>query len=201
MRRSGRPGQSGCMYKFPLLAVVLTALLAVAVSPAAAHTRSTTVKLPAEFALPNDAVLGPDGAMWVTDSSLGRIWRIGSKQKKIRSYELGQQPTGITTGHGSMWVADAGGDAIHRVETDGSSVRYPLADGSFPTSIVKGPDGALWFTEAHGDAIGRLALDGTVTEYALTSAEAFAGYIEVGPYGAMWFSGSSCYAGARCVRS
>ena len=85
------------MYKLPLLAVVLTAFLAVAVSPAAAHPRTTTVKLPAEFALPNDAILGPDGAMWVTDSSLGRIWRIG-KHKKARSYELGQQPTGITTG-------------------------------------------------------------------------------------------------------
>ena len=45
-----------------------------------------------------------------------------------------------------MWVADASGDAIHRVEADGSSVRYPLAAGTFPISLVKGPDGAIWYT-------------------------------------------------------
>ena len=98
--------------------MILTAL--VAVSPAAAHPRVDTLEFPAEFALPNDVVTGPDGAVWATDSSLGRIWRVG-KHNKVRSYELGQQPAGITNAHGSMWVADAGGDAIHRVETDGSS--------------------------------------------------------------------------------
>ena len=152
------------MYKLPLVAVVLAALLAVAVSPAAAHPRSTTLELPAEFAGPHPVVAGPDGATWVTDSSLGRIWRIG-KHNGIRHYELGRQPGAIVTAYGSMWVADSSGDAIHRVETDGSSVRYPLAAGTFPISLVKGPDGAIWYTAGRSNAIGRLALDGTVTEH------------------------------------
>jgi virginiamycin B lyase len=173
----------------PRLAAVLAMVLVAgaAATTANASPRLTTYKLPAEFALPNDMTIGPDGATWVTDSSLGRIWRIGDNGK-IRSYELGQQPAGITSAHGSMWVADASGDAIHRVETDGSSVRYPLDAGSFPTDIVAGPDGALWFTEARGDEIGRITVDGTITEHPLPTKKAFAGDITVGPDGAVYFS-------------
>ncbi len=169
-----------------LIALAIVAALA-AVSPASATPRATPYPLPADFALPNQPVTGPDGAVWVTDSSLGRIWRIAPRTGKIRSYDLGQQPTGITVAYGSMWVADAGGDAIHRVETDGSSTRIALRNGAFPTGIVKGPDGALWFTETHGDAIGRLALDGTITEYPLAPG-VFAGEIVSGPDGALYFS-------------
>jgi virginiamycin B lyase len=163
------------------------ALLLVGATAATASPRLTTYKLPAEFALPNDMTVGPDGATWVTDSSLGRIWRI-APSGKIRSYDLGQQPGAIAVANGSMWVADAGGDAIHRVETDGSSVRYPLDAGSFPISITAGPDGALWFTEGRGDEIGRITLDGEITEYPLPSAGAFAGDITAGPDGALYFS-------------
>ena len=181
------------MNKLPLLRItaVLTATviacLAAVSSAAVASPRVTEYKLPAEFALPNDLTTGPDGAVWATDSSLGRIWRIPAKGK-IRSYELGQQPGAIVTAHGSMWVADAGGDAIHRVETDGSSKRYPLEPGAFPIDITAGPDGALWFTEGRGDAIGRLALDGDIDRYPLPTTGAFAGDITTGPDGALYFS-------------
>jgi virginiamycin B lyase len=177
------------MYKLPLLrtAVVLVLALAAIASPATAAPKITEYELPAEFALPNDLTTGPDGAMWVTDSSLGRIWRITTKGK-IRSYDLGQMPGSITTAHGAMWVADSGGDAIHRVTTDGRSTRYALPTGSFPTSIVAGPDGALWFTENRADQIGRLALDGTITHYPIPTKGGFPGDMAVGSDGALYFS-------------
>ena len=181
------------MYKLPLLktftalALALAACFAAVSSAAVASPRVTEYKLPAEFALPNDLTTGPDGAVWVTDSSLGRIWRIPAKGR-IRSYELGQMPGAIVTAHGSMWVADSGGDAIHRVEANGSSTRYPLETGAFPIDITAGPDGALWFTEGRGDAIGRLALDGTIDRYPLPTTGAFAGDITTGPDGALYFS-------------
>ena len=121
----------------PRVAAVLAMVLVAGLSATAANAsqRLTTYTLPAEFALANDMTIGPDGATWVTDSSLGRIWRIAANGK-IKSYELGQMPGAITVADGSMWVADSGGDAIHRVETDGSSVRYPLDTESFPVSIT-----------------------------------------------------------------
>jgi virginiamycin B lyase len=178
------------MRKLSLLPIIAAlALLLVGATAASASQRLTTYTLPAEFALPNDMTVGPDGATWVTDSSLGRIWRI-APNGKIRFYELGQMPGAITVADGSLWVADAGGDAIHRVETDGSATSYPLDANSFPTSIELGPDGALWFTEGRDDEIGRITLDGEVTEYPIPTAGAFAGDIAAGPDGAMWFSES-----------
>jgi virginiamycin B lyase len=175
----------------PRVAAVLAMVVVAGLSATAANAsqRLTTYKLPAEFALPNDMTIGPDGATWVTDSSLGRIWRI-SQSGKIRHYELGQMPGAITVAYGSLWVGDSGGDAIHRVETDGSSVTYPLDESSFPTSIALGPDGALWFTEGRDDEIGRITVDGEITEYPLPTAGAFAGDIMAGPDGNLWFSES-----------
>ncbi|HWM11052.1 MAG TPA: hypothetical protein VNO82_16975 [Solirubrobacteraceae bacterium] len=172
----------------PILAAI--ALLLAGATAATASPRLTTYDLPAEFALPNDMTIGPDGATWVTDSSLGRIWRIGTNGR-IRHYDLGQMPGAITVAYGSMWVADSGGDAIHRVETDGSSVRYALDEASFPSSIALGADGALWFTEGRDDEIGRITASGDVTEYPLPSAQTFSGDIVAGPDGALWFSESS----------
>jgi virginiamycin B lyase len=173
-----------------LVALAIVAALTTIVSPASAAPRTTPYKLPADFALPNDLATGPDGAMWVTDSSLGRIWKIATNGK-IRSYDLGQQPAGITSAYGSLWVADASGDAIHRVETDGTATHYPLPQGAFPIDIVKGADGALWFTEGRGDKIGRITTDGHIDEYPLPTANAFAADIAAGPDGAVYFSESS----------
>jgi virginiamycin B lyase len=170
-----------------LATLAVVAALAALASPASAtSSKVTEYKLPEEFALPNDLVTGPDGAVWVTDSSLGRIWRISVKGK-IRSYELGDQPAGITSAHGSMWVADASGDAIHRVETDGSSKTYPLRDGAFPVDIVEGADGALWFSEGRSATVGRITTDGEITEYALPGAQSLPGPI-VAARGALYVS-------------
>src|SRR5687767_8884342 len=126
--RAHEVADSACMRNLPLLpmhqpgrakrvTLMLLALLVAGLvtSSANASQRLTTYELPAEFALPNDMTIGPDGATWVTDSSLGRIWRIAANGR-IKSYELGQQPGAITVADGSLWVADASGDAIHRVE-------------------------------------------------------------------------------------
>src|ERR1044071_754362 len=111
-----------------LIALAIVAALTAIVSPASAAPKVTPYKLPADFALPNHLTTGPDGAMWVTDSSLGRIWKI-AKSGKIRHYELGEMPVGITSAYGSLWVTDASDDAIVRVETDGSSKPYPRPAG------------------------------------------------------------------------
>jgi virginiamycin B lyase len=170
-----------------ILLLAAMAALALTASPALAKPRITELPLPAEFALPNSIASGPDGALWVTDSSLGRVWRI-TTNGKITSQDLGEMPSGIVSAGGALWIADASGDQIVRLATDGTQTPYALDSGAFPTSIVEGPDGALWFTETRGDKIGRLAADGTITEYPLPTAGAFATDITVGPDGALWFS-------------
>jgi virginiamycin B lyase len=173
-----------------ILLLAALAALALTAAPALAKPRITELPLPAEFALPNSIASGPDGALWVTDSSLGRVWRITTKGR-ITSQDLGEMPSGIVSAGGALWIADASGDQIVRLATDGTQTPHALESGAFPTSIVEGPDGAFWFTETHGDKIGRLATDGTITEYPLPTTGAFASDITVGPDGALWFSEQS----------
>ena len=173
-----------------LIALAVVAALTAIVSPASAAPKATPYKLPADFALPNHLTTGPDGAMWVTDSSLGRLWRI-AKNGKIRHYELGDMPVGIVSAYGSLWVTDSSDDAIYRVETNGRSKRYPLPAGVGAANIVKGADGALWFAESRGDKIGRITTAGHIDEYPLPTTGAFTFDVEAGPDGAVYFGESS----------
>jgi virginiamycin B lyase len=172
------------------LALAVTACLVATAPAAVAAPNLREFRLPAQFALPNDVAAGPDGAVWATDGSLRRVWRITPKGK-ISSFEFDftSQPAGITSAQGFLWIADAGRDEIVRIATDGTRASYPVpTSGAFPIDLVEGPDGAIWFTEGRGDKIGRLAPDGAITEYPLATRNAFAADIAVGPDGAIWFT-------------
>ena len=169
------------------IALGLAAWLAVSAPAATAGERVTQFPLPAESADPHDVAAGPDGALWTSDSNLGRVWRI-TPSGKLRSFDVGGAPAGITAAHGALWFTDIGEDRIVRLALDGTTTHYPLTAGAFPIDIVEGSDGALWFTEGRGDKIGRLAPDGTLTEYPLPTRGAFAGQIALGPDGAVWFT-------------
>ena len=56
---------------------------------------------------------------------------------------------------------------------------------SYPTAIIKGPDGNLWFTEV--GKIGKITTDGAITEYAIPTANTGTPGITAGPDGNVWF--------------
>ena len=158
--------------------------------PAQASPRVTEIPLRAEFAGPGEIVAGPDGAMYTSDSSLGKVWRITDSGKRPL-LDVGGGATGIASAHGALWVSNRDESSIVKLGLDGSQTSYPVTPGAFPTDIVLGSDGALWFTESRGNAIGRLGVDGQVTEYPLPTPDAFAADITAGPDGALWFTESS----------
>jgi virginiamycin B lyase len=172
-----------------VLAAAVATLAVALPSTALAHPHAKEYKLE-QHAVPVDITTGPDGALWAPDGSLGRLWRVTTKGN-VSSIELGGGPAGVTTGRdGNLWVADRD-DKIHRVTTRGQITTHLLPKaGSFPVSIVSGPDGALWFTESRGDRIGRITTSGVLTEYDIPTAHAFAADITVGPDGALWFTES-----------
>jgi len=171
------------------VAAVLT-LLTVSTAQAVASPRVTQFPVHADFTSLTDIAPGPDGALYVPDRGLGRVWRI-TTTGRIRPIELGGQPSGVTSFQGALWVTDAEGDRIVRLGMDGSQQAFPLPRaGVQAAGIVAGPDGALWFTEVRGDAIGRMTTDGKVTEYPITPG-AFAAQLTAGPDGAIWFSEQS----------
>jgi virginiamycin B lyase len=169
-------------------AVIATAALVFSAATAAqASPRVTEIPLRAEFAGPNAIVAGPDGAMYASDSSLDRVWRV-SDSGRVRFFELDGGATGIASAHGALWVSNRDQSSIVKLGLDGSQTSFPVTPGAFPSDITLGSDGALWFTESRGDAIGRVTADGKVTEYPLPTANAFAADITAGPDGALWFT-------------
>ncbi len=104
--------------------------------------------------------VGPDGALWFTDSGatnkIGRITTAGAMTEfPVPSGSLG----GITVGpDGALWFAStlAGGNTIGRITTAGVATAIPVAGD--PLNITTGPDGALWFTENNANSLGRLVL-------------------------------------------
>jgi virginiamycin B lyase len=104
--------------------------------------------------------VGPDGALWFTDSGasnhIGRITTAGAMTEfPVPSGSLG----GITVGpDGALWFASAlaGGNTIGRITTAGVVTEFPISGD--PLNIITGPDGALWFTEYNANKIGRLVL-------------------------------------------
>jgi virginiamycin B lyase len=168
-------------------AATLVAAFAVSATAAQASPRVSEIPLRSQYAVPNEIVAGPDGALYSSDSSLGKVWRIGD-YGRVRSFDIGGGATGIASAHGALWVSNRDASAIVKLELNGRQTAYPVSPGAFPSDIVLGSDGALWFTESRGNAIGRLGVDGTVTEYPIPTPDAFASDITPGPDGALWFT-------------
>src|SRR5688572_17434890 len=86
-------------------AIMAAALVFSVTSAAQASPRVTEIPLRADFAGPNEIVAGPDGAMYASDSSLDRVWRIGDNGR-VRFFEMSGGATGIASAHGSLWVSN-----------------------------------------------------------------------------------------------
>jgi virginiamycin B lyase len=169
-------------------AAAMVAAFAVSATAAQASPRVSEIPLRSQYAVPNEIVAGPDGAIYTSDSSLGKVWRIGDYDR-VRGFDLGGGATGIASAHGALWVSNRDASSIVKLAPNGQQLAsYPVTQGSFPSDIVLGSDGALWFTESRGNAIGRVDVAGKVTEYPIPTPDAYAADITPGPDGALWFT-------------
>ncbi len=89
-----------------LIALAIVAALTAIVSPASAAPRTTPYRLPADFALPNDLVAGPDGG------DVGhRLEPRPDLEDRLQRQDPLVRPRPAARGHhqryGSLWVADA----------------------------------------------------------------------------------------------
>lgn len=145
---------------------------------------------------PEGIVVGPDGALWFTESGAGgidgKIDRI-TPNGIISGYRLPtfyDWPSSIAAGSdGALWFTENGynpvtGESIARIgriTTTGGIFEY----FQYANDITAGPDGALWFTA--NAAIGRITTSGVITEYPIPSGSRAMG-ITTGPDNALWFT-------------
>ncbi len=149
---------------------------------------------------PAGITLGPDGALWFTETLGNKIGRISTSGVST-DYLLpiaNSYPEGITAGpDGALWFT--AGANIGRITIAGAITEYAIPSGQGGAGITAGPDGALWFTEDYGNQIGRITTTGVVTEYPVPlpgmtpNKGGFANgsvplAITTGPDGALWFT-------------
>ena len=130
---------------------------------------------------PGSIALGPDGAMWFTQSGrkIGRIDASGvGTELPIPAIAYA-----IALGSdGNLWMTTSGG--IGRMTPAGAFTLFPVAGA---LNITSGPDGNLWFTKDPDPRIGRITTSGVITEFSLPTSSR-ARYITGGPDGNVWFT-------------
>lgn len=168
---------------------------------AATANRPTAVIVEETIGLPGNAypsamALAPDGALWVTEESIGAIARIdtGGHVTQYRIPGESNDPDGILRGpDGQMWFV--GSELIGRVDVSGRMTGWQDGAGAnvgLPNAITLGPDGSVWYTNGNGpnSTIGRVgpgqapAVVGTVPNAAIFPARG----LTTGPDQAVWFS-------------
>ena len=144
---------------------------------------------------PQGITVGPDGALWFTDSAdkIGRITTQGQVTEfalpKFVSYPE-KFPAQIIAGpDGALWFTETG-DQIGRITLQGKVTEFALSSpkAGYEMGITVGSDGALWFTEPELNKIGRITTQGQVSEFALPIARMGPAEITAGPDGALWFT-------------
>jgi virginiamycin B lyase len=136
-------------------------------SKAPATTRASTTTAAAEPTLqeydvpagsrPHDVAVAPDGSVWYTAQSTGKLGRLDPRTGRTDEIELGagSAPHGVIVGpDDAPWITDGGLNAIVRVDSSSREVRvFPLPENRPSANLntaVFDPGGTLWFTGQSG---------------------------------------------------
>ena len=131
---------------------------------------------------------GPDGNLWFTEFTSGRIGRItpGGTLTEFSVPGAAILRDIVTGPDGNLWFTDVfafSSPYIGRITPTGTVTKFPV--GHPGTYITKGPDGALWFAAQDG-FLGRITTSGAYSEFPTGSANPFG--ITTGPDGNLWFT-------------
>src|SRR5262252_6382705 len=139
-------------------AIMLATALAMLIAGGTAHARmvmQTFAVLAGAGA--HDVYPAPDGTVWFTAQSAGKLGRLDPKTGKSDLIELGPgaAPHGVIVGpDGAAWVTEGGQNAIVRVDPASRAVRlFPLPKERRRANLNTASfdrSGALWFTGQNG---------------------------------------------------
>ncbi len=99
------------------------------------------------------------GALWIVDRNTNSIIELDPVTiEKQRTITVGQDPTAIAVGGGSLWVANFGDDTVTRVQIPGAGqtptlTHIPLGDG--PVDVAVG-EGAVWVASSLDRSVSRI---------------------------------------------
>ena len=151
------------------------------------------------FALPfakmagiHSAVPAPDGTVWFTEASLGKIGHLDPVSKEITEFQNTPLPDGRRTGshtvrvdkNGRVWVS--GGPAITMLDPKTEEFAHFDLGGTYGN--VVGQNGDQWFTSfVENGPIGRVTKDGVLSKFS-PPTKGKPQRLEVDSDGIVWFT-------------
>jgi virginiamycin B lyase len=147
---------------------------------------------------PFEITQAPDGNLYFTEYAANKIGCLTKSGVRCGEWAVEGTPTGITVGpDNELWFTESDGDKVARFSVSEHKVtaEAPVASGSQPWGITKGPPGdyAVWFTERGGNKVARFSvLDLDVfhyppEEFLVPTANSEPSGITVGPDHRIWF--------------
>jgi virginiamycin B lyase len=145
------------------LVMMLVAALVMSTADGTAHASSPIQTFPVQAgASPHDVYPAPDGAVWFTAQSAGKLGRLDpvTGRSDLIALGSGAAPYGVIVGpDGAAWVTEGGQNTIARIDPATHAVKlFPLPkdrrDANLNTATF-GRQGMLWFTGQNG-VYGRL---------------------------------------------
>lgn len=128
-----------------------------------AVTRNVTTFKPGSLltaGLAAGAVAVRRGAVWVLTGGYGAtpyLSRIRRNGRKLEKLPIGNAPTALATGFGSLWITDGFDNTVTRIDSNDVVLASIPAGGigSGPSAIAAGA-GAVWAAESSDDAVVRI---------------------------------------------
>ena len=95
--------------------------------------------------LANQLAVGADGTVWITHTSDDAVSRVNPDGRSETIEDVGNDPTGIAVGEGSVWVASSLGRALVQIDAESGKVERQIPLGSSPEAVIVA-DGLVWVT-------------------------------------------------------
>jgi YVTN family beta-propeller protein len=88
-----------------------------------------------------------EGAVWLTDSSAGTVWRVDSVRLAARTIAVEEGADSVATGAGAVWVANSVRGTVTRIDPVSNRVIATISVGGTPSGVAVG-GGRVWVSVA-----------------------------------------------------